>query len=295
MVATGCASVAAAGVCLRKYLDSGGGAKDGAERVLRGLERSGLGSPHDIIISHPRVCQKIVEALVVDGREDVLVRWATSDIPAAFKVKMLRHAIAALEGAKGGGVQKSVEMFLAFLDALEDENGNYRTAGFQALGKRLCDSATSSGLAGAEPLERLVSSSNRWSQSESMEAAIQLRFARRTELAVKHFTELDSPAMEDLWATRNARWYSNRARMGLELALVCLDKGRLDDAETVVGILRRRFCEKVPELGGSALENVREGTFTAVLTKLLNMLKPGDRPKAPVGKLQNTLDRLQSL
>ncbi|PUU76620.1 hypothetical protein B9Z19DRAFT_1129455 [Tuber borchii] len=272
-VLTGRATLGLAGLCLNKYVEGikakrwRVGEESALGRVLEGLQKSGLVTKINAITNSP-ITQPIVGTLVAEGRETKIIDLlSTASISDREKLRILQFAIVAMESKDGIG--KAVEMFEKSLRTFG--NKKYQYGEFQPVGLQLCRKVKD-GESNKQLLEKLVSSAELWAKSPFMEAAIHLRFGRRTDTAINYFLSLDKDGNE-FWGSKNKNWYHRSAKMGLELGMVCIERENWEDAATITDIIRRRFCGRVAGLFAHELGVRDHGTARDVLQKALEKVR----------------------
>lgn len=272
-VLAGRATLGLAGLCLNKYVEGikakrwRVGEESALGRVLEGLQKGGLVTKINAITNSP-ITQPIVGTLVAEGREtkiiDLLSKASISD---KEKLRILQFGIVAMEAKAGIG--KAVEMFERSLRTFG--NKKYQYGEFQPVGLQLCRKVKD-GESNKQLLEKLVSSAELWAKSPFMEAAIHLRFGRRTDTPINYFLSLDKDESE-FWGSGNKDWYHRSAKMGLELGMVCVERENWEDAATITDIIRRRFCGRVAGLFAHELGVQDHGTARDVLQKALEKVR----------------------
>ncbi|KAG0128194.1 hypothetical protein HOY82DRAFT_489546 [Tuber indicum] len=273
-VLAGRATLGLAGLCLNKYVEgirAKGWRADGESalgRVLEGLQKSGLVTKMSAITDSP-ITRPIVETLVAEGRETkIMDLLSAANIPDKGKFKILQFGILAMEVK--AGIDKAVEMFERSLHT--SGNKKYQYGEFQPVGLQLCRKVKDGEPNKGQLLEKLVSSAKLWAKSPFMEAAIHLRFGRRTDTAVGYFLSLDRGGSE-FWGSKNKNWYHRTAKMGLELGMVCAEREDWADAAAITDIIRRRFCGRVAGLFAHELGARDHGTARDALQKALEKVR----------------------
>jgi len=272
-VLTGRATLGLAGLCLNKYVEGikaerwRVGEESALGRVLEGLQKSGLVTKINAITNSP-ITRPIVETLVAEGRETkIMDLLSTAKISDKEKFEILQFGIVAMEAKAGVG--KAVEMFERSLCTFG--NKKYQYGEFQPVGLQLCRKVKDDE-SNKQLLEKLVSSAELWAKSPFMEAAIHLRFGRRTDTAINYFLSLDKDGSE-YWGSKNEKWYHKTAKMGLELGMVCIEGENWEHAATITDIIRRRFCGRVAGLFAHELGVRDDGTARDVLQKALEKVR----------------------
>ncbi|PWW80227.1 hypothetical protein C7212DRAFT_289545, partial [Tuber magnatum] len=273
-VLAGKATLGLAGLCLNKYVEGiktkgwRVGEESAVSRVLEGLQKSGLVTKMNAIKNSPTT-RPIIETLVAEGREaKIMDLLSAANISDKEKFRILQFGIVATEAK--AGIDKAVEMFEGSLHTFG--NKKYQYGEFQPVGLRLCRKVSDGESNKGQLLEKLVSSAKLWARSPSMEAAIHLRFGRRTDTAINYFLSLDKDGSE-FWSGKNKKWYHKTAKMGLELGMVCVERENWEGAATITDIIRRRFCGRVAGLFAHELGVRDRGMARDTLQKALERVR----------------------
>lgn len=214
--------------------------------VLEGLRKQ-FGPPAETL-KNERLLNAVTYALIIEGREHVIVRWAratTKEAMLSVRQSILKQGVYHMRMVHGW--IRAVNLFRQVLGGMREAQGRFSLGEHCSTALQLCEAGVEGGFQGTPEFMKLVRSSTHWAIGWQQQAMVQLKYGKMTGVGVKYFYEL-SQRDEDFWKSRGSFWYMQNSRLAMELAQECLEQKQVKEAEMIAELIKRRFYEKFPGL-----------------------------------------------